>query len=112
VPPIDFDRACAFIAAVPAGRWTAYGDVAEAAGSPGGAQAIGDWLRREGDRVPHVHRVLRVDGQVPDAFRPAGAGVPADAATVRAVLVAEGVEIDPRGRASQAQRFRPADWPP
>ncbi len=74
--PIDFDRAAAFIAAVPQGRWTAYKDVAEAGGNDRGAQAIGDWLRRRGDEVEHVHRVLRIDGFVPDAFRPAGPGIP------------------------------------
>jgi alkylated DNA nucleotide flippase Atl1 len=64
VAALDFDRAAAFIAAVPRGRWTAYRDVAETAGSPGGAQAIGDWLRRNGDQVEHVYRVLRVDVQL------------------------------------------------
>lgn len=107
---IDFDRARVFIAAVPAGRWTAYKDVAEASGSIRGAQAVGDWLRREGDQVTHVYRVLTVDGVVPDAFRPAGPGVPGDAASVRDLLAAEGVLIDARGRASQQQRFTAADW--
>jgi len=107
---IDFDRAAAFLAAVPEGRWTAYKDVAEAAGSPQGAQAVGDWLRRQGDQVEHVYRVLRVDGLVPAAFRPAGADVPADPERVRDRLTQEGVRIDERGRASQMQRFSAGDW--
>src|SRR4051794_25467937 len=102
---IDFNRAAAFIAAVPEGRWTAYKDVAAAGGSERGAQAIGDWLRRHGDEVDHVYRVLRVDGFVPEAFRPAGPGVPPDAERVRELLRREGVVIDARGRASQRQRF-------
>jgi alkylated DNA nucleotide flippase Atl1 len=108
--PLDFDRARRFISAVPPGRWTAYRDVAAAAGNPQGAQAVGDWLRRRGDEVPHVYRVLRVDGFVPDAFRPAGPGVPADSAMVRATLTEEGVRIDRRGRAAPHQRFTVADW--
>jgi alkylated DNA nucleotide flippase Atl1 len=107
---IDFTRAAAFIAAVPAGRWTAYKDVAAAGGNERGAQAVGDWLRRRGDEVPHVYRVLTVDGYVADSFRPAGPGVPPDAPSVREVLRAEGVVIDARGRASQTQRFSVADW--
>jgi alkylated DNA nucleotide flippase Atl1 len=107
---IDFKRAAAFIAAVPTGRWTTYGDVAKAGGADKGAQAIGDWLRREGDRVSHVYRVLKVDGFVADGFRPAGPGVPADEARVRDVLRNEGVAIDAQGRASEHQRFRLEDW--
>ncbi len=108
--PIDFRRANAFISAVPTGRWTAYKDVAIAGGSPQAAQAIGSWLRREGDRVPHVYRVLRADGFVPDGFRPAGPGVPANAARVREVLRSEGVRIDQSGRAASRQRCTFAEW--
>ena len=108
--PIDFDRAAAFIAAVPQGRWTAYKDVAEAGGNDRGAQAIGDWLRRRGDEVEHVHRVLRIDGFVPDAFRPAGPGIPANAERVRELLQREGVRIDSAGRASARQRFTVEEW--
>src|SRR3954447_8988453 len=107
---IDFARAAAFVAAVPKGRWTAYRDVAEAGGSPRGAQAVGDWLRRKGDEVPHVYRVLNVEGFVPEAFRAAGPGVPRDASTVRETLRQEGVTIDTRGRADQSQRFSVSDW--
>ncbi len=110
VAPIDFGAAARFAASVPEGRWTAYKDVAAAAGSPRGAQAIGDWLRRKGDEVPNVHRVLRADGFVPDAFRPAGRGVPADAERVRDLLREEGVDLDAQGRASQRQRFTVNDW--
>lgn len=108
--PIDFTRARAFLAAVPPGQWTAYKDVAEAGGNIRGAQAIGDWLRREGHRVAHVYRVLNVEGRVPEGFRPAGPGVPADDVTVRQVLQREGVNIDARGRASTKQRFTVVQW--
>jgi alkylated DNA nucleotide flippase Atl1 len=109
---IDFKRAAAFIAAVPEGRWTTYGDAAKAGGVPAqhGGQAIGEWLRRDGDTVPHVHRVLTVKGYVSDGFRPAGPGVPADKNRVRDMLRNEGVTIDAHGRASKHQRFRFEDW--
>lgn len=99
---LDLNRARAFIAAVPKGRWAAYEDVATAAGSPRGAQAVGS--------IPHVYRVLRADGFVPEGFRPAGPGVPANAAAVRNVLRAEGVSVDRDGRASPKQRFSADDW--
>ena len=112
MPPIDFARARAFIADVPAGRWTSYKDVAMAAGSPNGAQAVGQWLRREGHIVPGVHRVLTVDGFVADGFVPAGPGVPDGEVEVRRALRLEGVRIDDRGRASTSQRFTAEVWRP
>jgi alkylated DNA nucleotide flippase Atl1 len=108
---MDFKRAKRFVDAVPHGRWTAYKDVAIVAGNPRGAQAVGNWIRREGHRMPTCYRVLTVDGQVPDAFRPAGAGLPRDAAHVREVLRAEGLRIDAAGFASKAQRFTADHWP-
>ena len=110
VPSIDKNRAAAFIGAVPRGRWTSYGDVARAGGSPKGAQAVGGWLRREGDQLPHVYRVLLADGFVADGFRPAGRGVPKDSERVRDILKEEGVVIDDEGRADSHQRFRFEDW--
>lgn len=107
---IDFSRAEAFVRAIPRGRWTSYGDVAAAAGSPLGAQAVGQWLRRNGADLPTVYRVLTVDGYVAEGFVPAGPEVPDDEIEVRRVLRDEGVRIDGRGRASPAQRFRPRDW--
>jgi alkylated DNA nucleotide flippase Atl1 len=111
VSPIDFRRAKAFITAVPPGRWTSFGDVAEAGGNRRGAQAVGQWLMREGDTVEGVHRVLRASGEVPPGFRPAGSGVPADAAAVRERLVREGVRFDGTGHALARQRYLPRNWP-
>jgi alkylated DNA nucleotide flippase Atl1 len=108
---IDFRRAKAFVEAVEAGRWTSFGDVAEAAGNRRGAQAVGQWLMREGHTIRGVHRVLRANGEVPPGFRPAGAGVPLDAAEVRSVLAEEGVRFDGSGHAFGRQRYRPGDWP-
>jgi len=89
--------------------WTSFGEVALAAGAPGGAIAIGDWLRRMGDTVPNVDRVLTVDGRVAQGFAPAGPHVPSDALTVRELSSPEGVVIDAKGRASKQQCFRPSD---
>lgn len=108
--PIDFLRAAAFVGSVPRGQWTSYGDVAAAAGSPQGAQAVGQWLRRNGDKVPNVHRVLTADGYVADGFVPAGPGVPDGEIEVRQALRDEGVRLDPQGRAAPSQPFRPDDW--
>jgi alkylated DNA nucleotide flippase Atl1 len=99
-----------FIAAVPEGRWTTYGDVAEAAGNRRGAMAIGVWLLHSGGNVPFFWRVLTAQGYVPDTVRGGGVGLPHDAVAARDVLRGEGVEIDPRGRAPQHQRLRPEDW--
>lgn len=107
---LDFQTASRFIAAVPRGRWTSYKDVATAAGNERGAQAIGEWLRRRGHEVVHVHRVIRSNGYVAEGFRAAGPGVPPDALTARELLQTEGVSFDLHGRASPIQRFRPSDW--
>jgi alkylated DNA nucleotide flippase Atl1 len=107
---IDFTLAAEFIAAVPSGKWTSFGQVARAAGAEGGAIAIGDWLRRKGDTVPNVYRVLTVDGRVAEGFAPAGPNVPGDALTVRALLSREGVVIDAKGRANKAQCFHASQW--
>jgi alkylated DNA nucleotide flippase Atl1 len=100
---IDFSRAAAFIAAVPEGHWTTYGDTSKAGDARKGAQAIGQWLLRNRETVPHVYRVLTVKGFVADGFRSAGPGVPANETRVRDVLRKEGVTIDAHGRASKHQ---------
>jgi alkylated DNA nucleotide flippase Atl1 len=107
---LDFTRAAEFVAAVPSGKWTSFGQVARAAGAEGGAIAIGDWLRRKGDTVPNVYRVLTVDGRVAQGFAPAGPTVLGDALTVRELLTREGVLIDAKGRASKHQCFHASDW--
>ena len=95
-----------FIAAVPEGRWTSYGEVAKAAGSPKGAQAVGQWCRREGAAIPFVYRVLTSNGFVAEGFvaRP-GRLCPTARIEVRRTLADEGVRIDAQGRAAPRQRF-------
>ena len=42
------DTSTGDISAIPEGRWTTYGDVADAAGNRDAARSIGDWLWRSG----------------------------------------------------------------
>src|ERR1700761_8102941 len=98
MPSLDFRKATRFIGAIPAGQWTSFKDVATVAGNVKAAQAVGQWLRWRGHEVPHVYRVIRSDGFVPEGFRAAGRGVPADELQARRVLEGEGVQFDSRGR--------------
>jgi len=86
------------LAALPAGSWTAYGDVAALIGSH--PMPVG--VRLASHPAPNAHRVLQAEGNVSPNFRwlePSRLDDPYD------LLRAEGVEFDKYGRASQAQRF-------
>jgi len=106
---VDVDRAKRFIDAIPEGRSASYKDVATASGNPRAAQAIGDWLRREAHDIPRCYRVLRSNGHVADAYRPAESSLAEDAAQVREVLAREGVHISATGHAAPSQRFVAVD---
>lgn len=108
--PLNQDQALAFIASVPAGRWTAYLDVAIAGGSPNGAMGVGSWLSKTGDDVPNVYRVLTRRGEVSEGWRTSNPELPSDAASVRALLGREGVRFSEDGRAEQEQRWTVEDW--
>jgi alkylated DNA nucleotide flippase Atl1 len=99
----------AFIAAVPPGRWTAFKDVAEAAGSPLAFMAIGAWL--SSDRtVANPWRVLYADGSVPAGYFADTPGVPHDAVEVRQLLEREGIRFSRAGKARAHQWFGVKDW--
>lgn len=86
------------LAAIPAGAWTTYGDLASLIGSH--AVAVG--VRLASHTMPNAHRVLQVDGTLSPSFRwpdPARTDDPA------ALLRAEGVVFDDQGHADQAQRL-------
>jgi len=108
--PVDFERARRFVASVPPGNWTSYGDVAAAGGSPRAAQAVGSWLARRGDEVPGVHRVLNATGEISPGWRPASPELPPDRARVKSLLESEGVRFDGRGRADPQQRWAVDQW--
>jgi hypothetical protein len=68
-------------------------------------------VRRHGDEMEGVHRVLRSDGRVADAWVPAGAGLPSGPIAVRDLLEREGL-LFAGHRADPAARFSVDDWRP
>jgi alkylated DNA nucleotide flippase Atl1 len=93
-------RACALI---PAGRWTSYGDLADALGAPGHARQVARLLARGGG-IPNAHRVLRSTGRVAAGFRTGDCGGPEVA---RRLLEREGLRFDAGGAADPARRWVP-----
>ncbi|MEU8072326.1 DUF262 domain-containing protein [Micromonospora sp. NPDC048169] len=86
------------LAALPAGSWTAYGDLAALIGS----HPVSVGARLANHRAPNAHRVLQAEGVVAPNFRWLDEGRNDDP---RDLLRDEGVEFDKYGRASQAQRI-------
>lgn len=64
----DENAARSFIATIPEGSWTTYGNVADAAGNPDAAQHAGNWLRGSGGSIPFYWRVVDANGEVPPGF--------------------------------------------
>jgi alkylated DNA nucleotide flippase Atl1 len=90
------------LAAVPAGSWTTYGDLATLIGS----HPVPVGVRLASHPVVNAHRVLQAEGTVSPAFRwpdPNRADDPME------LLRAEGVVFDNQGRARQAQRLTVED---
>src|SRR5204863_3447257 len=82
----DWSRIDAAIAAIPAGRWTTYGDLAELGGTA--AVPVGVYIAQLPPGT-NGYRVLTVDGSVSPGF---DWGDPNDNRDVHDVLAAEGVE--------------------
>lgn len=106
---LDWEMAKAFIASVPPGRWTTYGEVADAAGNRAAPVPVGNWLARPDNHVPGVHRVLRESGQVSPGWQASDPGLPATPEGVQELLASENVEFAGR-RARADQRWTADDW--
>lgn len=103
---IDFVAARAFIESIPPGRWSTYQEVARAGGSPAGAMAIGNWLRTQGEALPHVWRVLTRRGEVSEGWAPDSSQLPSSPEAVRELLMEEGVRFDAHLRAAKYQLWK------
>jgi alkylated DNA nucleotide flippase Atl1 len=106
---LDYNTAIAFIASIPEGRWTTYGDVADAAGNPNAAHPVGQWLLGSGGAIPLYWRVINSKGKVPDGFIASTPGLPANPFEARDRLADEGVAFDGE-RASEQCRYTVEEW--
>ena len=106
---LDYETAVAFIWTIPPGRWTSYGDVADAAGNREAALRIGEWLMDSRGSIPFYWRVIYSDGEVPAGFIASAPGPPHNASEARDRLREEGV-IFAGARASQQCRYTVEEW--
>jgi O-6-methylguanine DNA methyltransferase len=90
----------AVVRRIPPGRVATYGDVAELAGQPRAARAVGNIMRESGGTGVPAHRVIAAGGKI--------GGYGGSEHLKRALLVAEGVEL--RGMRVPLDRYlwRPA----
>ncbi|MDP3892080.1 MAG: DUF1524 domain-containing protein [Nocardioides sp.] len=95
----DWTPMHAILEALPADRWTTYGDLADAIGTA--AQAVGNHLPAC-QQCANAHRVLTSDGRVAESFRWTDPGDDRDPAQL---LAEDGIHVV-EGRADQSQRLR------
>lgn len=93
------ERVIAVVRRIPAGRVATYGDVADAAGRPGAARAVGSIMSRCGGRGLPCHRVVAAAGKL--------GGFGDQLELKRSLLRAEGLLV---GRAS-IRDFAQRRWP-
>lgn len=99
----DWSRIDAAVMAIPLGRWTSYGDLADLGGTA--ALPVGGRMVDLGEDF-NAYRVLKSDGTVSEHFRWKSSD---DKRDPREVLESEGVEFDEKGRASQSQHIGAAE---
>ncbi len=102
-PGRDWSRLAAALAAMPAGGWTSYSDLAELIGSH--QVPVGQHLAKTKGLL-NAYRVLTSEGAISPNFRWLD---PGDERDPQDVLRNEGVEFDAQGRANQHQRLRASD---
>lgn len=93
-------RVLATVRRIPPGRVSTYGDVAEIAGRPGAARAVGNIMRDCRARDVPCHRVVAAAGRL--------GGYGGATALKRALLEAEGIVV----RAARIRNFDACRWAP
>jgi alkylated DNA nucleotide flippase Atl1 len=99
----DWSRVDDAVAALPAGSWTSYGDLAELAGTA--AQPTANHIAHD-PAVTNAYRVLSSDGSISFKFQWHD---PADDRDPMEMLIGDGIEFDDNDKASQAQRLGPPE---
>ena len=99
----DWSRLHAALAAMPAGAWTSYSDVAELMASH--QVPVGQHLATTAGFL-NAHRVLSVSGKVAENFKWLDA---TDTRDVREVLQSEGIRFNTEGQAEKTQRLSADD---
>jgi len=92
-------RVLAAVRRIPRGRVATYGDIAELAGAPGAARAVGNVMRSCGDPSVPCHRVIAAAGGI--------GGFGGYLERKRQLLRAEGLEVT----ATRIRGFAAARWP-
>jgi O-6-methylguanine DNA methyltransferase len=97
----DFSfRVLSIVRRIPAGRVATYGDVAEFAGRPGAARAVGNIMRDCRARDVPCHRVVAADGRL--------GGYGGHPGLKRSLLQAEGITV----RGTRIRHFDHCRWAP
>ncbi|WP_248965304.1 GmrSD restriction endonuclease domain-containing protein [Sphaerisporangium perillae] len=97
-PSRDWTLLHSALAALPAGTWTTYGDLAELIGS----HAVPVGVHLSTSQVLNAHRVLTATGQVSPGFHWVDEN---DDRDIHEVLRAEGIKLDDADRADPSQRI-------
>ncbi|MCG8460148.1 MAG: MGMT family protein, partial [Holophagales bacterium] len=95
----NYERIYAVVRRIPEGRVATYGQVAVLAGLPGHARQVGYALHASDEEDLPWQRVINAKGEVSPRSMPGYEGLQ------RAMLEAEGIELDDKGRVS-LDRYR------